>query len=151
MSMWTLLILYQLKHFLADYPLQSNMYMLGKFRDKDWVRPLLAHALVHGAGTAIICYVAGKNDLAFPLAIFDTTVHFIMDRIKAGKAWLGRFKALSAAEMMRVLSMSSVDNDAQQLQKRLLRHNTYFWWSLGLDQMVHHLTHYCCIFWILTH
>lgn len=33
--------------------------------------------------------------------------------------------------------------------KRELRGNTLFWNALGLDQMVHHLTHYVCVWQIL--
>ena len=27
--------------------------------------------------------------------------------------------------------------------------NTYFWWALGWDQMMHHLTHYVILFFFL--
>lgn len=30
-----------------------------------------------------------------------------------------------------------------------LQSNKFFWWSLGLDQMVHHLTHYIIIYLII--
>lgn len=51
---FALLIAFQVKHFLADYPLQ-NRYMLGKFKD-GWAFfwPLMAHAAVHGFGTFLI-------------------------------------------------------------------------------------------------
>src|ERR1700686_5136816 len=92
------LLAYQLKHFLADYPLQSNRYMLGKFLDHGWVKPLLAHVAVHGAGTFLIACLFGRLDLALQLAVFDAGVHFIMDRLKAGRRYMGRWKPLSATE-----------------------------------------------------
>lgn len=149
MSIWILLVVYQIKHFIADYPLQGK-YMMGKFRDVGWAKPLLAHALVHGFGTAIICIIAGKHELAIPVALFDTVVHFIMDRIKASNNMLGRFKALSAAEYQRIASMKPAGGDFSQAQKRQMKGNTYFWWSLGFDQMVHHLSDLTCAYWIFT-
>jgi hypothetical protein len=52
-TIFLLLLLFQFKHFIADYPLQGE-YMLGKFKDKGWMLPLFAHVGVHGAFTFII-------------------------------------------------------------------------------------------------
>ncbi len=132
-KIFLLLVIYQLKHFMADFPLQGR-YMLGKFKD-DWsfFLPLSAHCGVHALFTfGIVLAFTTSPSLALLLAAFDFTVHFFMDRIKAGKKYLGRFKALSAKEF------GAASEDAR-------RDNTYFWWSLGLDQTVHHLTHYAII------
>jgi len=138
---FVLLIVYQVKHFLADYPLQTP-YMLGKFKaDWDFLKPLTAHCGVHAAMTAIICWVV--NPSLMWLALVDFVVHFVMDRIKAGPKYLGRFKALSGAEMKNILSYK--DTIGLDQFKPKLRNNVLFWWSLGLDQMVHHLTHYFII------
>ena len=58
-----------------------------------------------------------------------------MDRVKASPKMLGKFKALTANEFISA-------TDEQKLN------NKYFWWSLGLglDQAVHHLTHYFIIY-----
>lgn len=130
-----LLIAYQAKHFLADYPLQRR-WMLGKFRD-DWgfVPPLLAHVAVHAAGTLLITCWFGVAQAA-ALALFDAAVHFVMDRIKASKRYLGRYKSLTA-------------DTALTATPEQWRSNDRFWWSVGLDQGVHHLTHYAIIFWVM--
>ncbi len=137
MKNWLALVLiYQLKHWLADYPLQGR-YMLGKFRD-DWsfFLPLLAHAAVHGGMTfAITWFLVGWK--AIFLALFDTTIHFTMDRIKASKKYLGRFKPLTS-------------DTAPTATEAQWKSNNHFWWSLGLDQGVHHVTHYAIIWWCLT-
>jgi hypothetical protein len=139
-----LLILFQLKHFLADYPLQTQ-YILGKFKE-DWgfVLPLLAHVSVHGLFTWWIIFVIFK--FSFKLAIFctllDMIVHFIMDRIKASPKMLGRFHPLTKYEA----SVIFLENPPSPMALKRIRDNKYFWWSLGLDQMVHHLTHYVIIF-----
>lgn len=131
-----LLLAYQAKHFIADYPLQRR-FMLGKFKEGwGFVLPLLAHVAVHAVGTFLItCWFGIGWALAY--AGFDATIHFFMDRAKASKKYLGRFKPLTAE--------TAPTANAQQW-----RANDYFWWSLGLDQMVHHLTHYAIIYTIVS-
>lgn len=151
-TLFALLIVYQLKHFLADYPLQGK-YMLGKFKD-DWgfLAPLLAHVAVHGVFTMAIAVAFGKPELAISLGLMDATVHFCMDRIKAGKKYLGRFKPLTAEEYVMAahwaMNVPANTGSGKEAIKKI-RGNTFFWWSLGFDQMVHHLTHYACIYFIL--
>ncbi len=53
MELAVLLVVFQLKHFMADYPLQ-NEYMLGKFKAKGWFAPLALHAGVHSLFTCVI-------------------------------------------------------------------------------------------------
>ena len=131
----TLFVAFQVKHFVADYPLQGR-FMLGKFR-QDWgfVLPLLAHVGVHAVGTfLIVCWFGIAQ--AVCLAIFDAIIHFLMDRVKASKRYLGRFKLLTA-------------DTAPTASPAQWRSNTFFWWSLGLDQAVHHFTHYAVIAYVL--
>lgn len=121
-TLFILLILFQLKHFICDYPLQ-NSYMLGKFKLEGWLFPLLSHTVVHFLGTALITYMF-TLDIIFTLLLscLDLIIHFIVDRIKAHPSLGGRYKP----------------------------ENPKFWWCLGLDQSMHHLTHYFLIFLILT-
>jgi len=154
-EIFSLLVLFQLKHFIADYPLQ-NKYMLQKFKP-DWgcFVPLLVHASVHAAFTLAICLWIAPH--LWWLALVDLITHFIMDRIKAGRKYLGKFSALSGAEIKPILDNiggrvhvdDAMDRSIRHDWKRQLRHNTYFWWSLGVDQMVHHLVHYYIIFAIV--
>lgn len=135
-SVFILLGLFQLKHFLADYPLQTK-YMLGKFKGgTEWILPLLAHVMVHGIFTFLICLLFNPS-LALSLAFFDMIIHFIMDRIKASPELLGRFKPLTKETYP-----TATDSDKKS--------NVFFWWSLGLDQSVHHLTHYVIIYLLVT-
>ena len=114
-----LLVVYQIKHFVADFPLQRE-YMLRKVRPGlDFVLPLTMHCSVHGVGTLLIILVV--NPSLWWLAIADFIIHFIADRLKSGPRYLGRFN---------------------NLQK------PGFWNVLGLDQMVHHLTHIYFI-WVI--
>lgn len=163
-----LLILYQFKHLLADYFLQGK-YMLQKFKPGwDFVLPLLAHVGVHAFLTfAIALGVTDSVWLSLSLALLDASIHFGMDRLKAGPKYMGRWKPVSADEY-RTYSQwpAAIDEhqtygdqakwsdadrfirEAYKNAKNRLRGNTYFWWALGFDQMVHHLTHYGIV-WIL--
>lgn len=118
----SLLIIYQIKHFLADFVFQ-NVWMLQKSRPSwDFVPPLSLHCGIHGAATlAIVLYV---NPQYWWLAAFDFAVHFTMDRIKAGPRYLGRFSDMRSKA---------------------------FWVTFGLDQMVHHLTHLYICWFLVTH
>ena len=119
-EIFLLLLLFQVKHFLCDFPFQTP-YMLGKFKGgTDWIVPLSAHAGVHFLGTtAIAAFYCGWSAIA--LGVLDFAVHFVVDRIKASPSLGGRWKP----------------------------DNRYFWWALGADQMAHHLTHYLIIALIL--
>lgn len=120
--LFTLLICYQIKHFIADFPLQRE-YMLRKtLSGWEFALPLTVHCLVHFfLSLSIILYF--RPDMWW-LAFIDFTAHFIMDRIKSGPKYLGRF------------------NDKTKPS---------FWNAFGFDQMVHHFTHYGIIWLMLTH
>ena len=126
--------MFQFKHWLCDYPLQTP-YMLQKFNRKGWVHPLYCHASVHAAGTLLISFVflLGTADgmlnvvdtlrVLTWVSILDLTTHFIIDRVKAHPDLGGRYTS----------------------------DNPKFWWCLGADQMLHHLTHYGIIAILMFH
>lgn len=118
MLLW-LLIAYQVKHFVADFPLQRE-YMLKK-TEAGWnfLLPLTTHCAVHALGTLLICLYWAPA--LWWLALVDFAVHFIIDRIKSGPKYLGRFNNPGRSS---------------------------FWVVLGLDQMAHHLTHIFFAFYI---
>jgi uncharacterized membrane protein len=116
-----LLIAFQVKHFVADFPLQTP-YMLRKtVSGWDFVVPLGVHCLIHAVMTlTIVLYVQPQ---LWWLALVDFAIHFLMDRFKSGPRYLGRF------------------NDPSK---------TPFWVALGFDQMVHHLTHLWIVWYLVT-
>ena len=117
---FALLIAYQVKHFIADFPLQRE-YMLKKTRPGwDFLLPLVTHCFVHALGTLFICLWLAPQ--IWWLSLVDFLVHFIIDRLKSGPRYLGRF-----------------NNPAQ----------SSFWVVLGLDQMAHHITHIYFVFFIV--
>jgi len=149
---WILLVIYQLKHFIADYPLQGR-YMLGKFKPwPDFVLPLLSHGLVHGVFTFAIAAFFKPLSVALALGLLDMSIHSVVDWIKANPSIGGRFAALSKNEMKSILSYVPTLGETEVKSKfgDQLRSNTFFWWALGADQLAHHLTHYLLIWMILS-
>ena len=71
----------------------------------------IEHSAVHWVGTYLICYVFG---LPFYLAIIDAVVHYHIDWSKVNICKHYNLKA---------------DN------------SEYYWWLIGLDQMLHYLTY----------
>lgn len=118
-EIFQLLVIFQVKHFIADFPLQRK-YMLGKMNRTGWVMPLAAHASVHAIFTLAIVLLYDSS--LWWLSIIDFVLHFAIDRIKASPNLLNRWGP----------------------------DKPYFWWSLGADQMAHHLTHYYFIYLIVS-
>ena len=123
----TLLVMFQIKHYLIDFVIQLNdPNSMRKFDATGWFIPLLNHASHHAFGTLAIALMTFLHfevltvtlfGIALLLALGDLVIHFIMDRIKASPNMLGRYKFPMPG----------------------------FFYSLGLDQSVHHLTHYAII------
>lgn len=110
-ELFIILAIFQVKHFVADFPLQTP-YMLNKYRPGwDFLVPLTVHCLVHAVMTlGIVLYYSAS---LWWLAAFDFVVHFAMDRLKSGPKYLGRYNDIRKAS---------------------------YWVALGADQAVHHLT-----------
>ncbi|ADQ53306.1 conserved hypothetical protein [Aeromonas phage 65] len=119
LTIFGLLVFYQVKHYLADYLLQGK-YMLGKFKENGWELPLAAHCGVHAAMTMFVAVIMGMSFwVVVALTLFDFISHFVIDKIKVE------------------LSRNHTPKDAK------------FWYHLGLDQMAHHLVHYNIIMFIV--
>ncbi|MBY0314985.1 MAG: DUF3307 domain-containing protein [Bdellovibrionales bacterium] len=107
-----LFLVFQVKHFLADFCFQNN-YMLKKDRvGWNFIYPLATHCGVHGLMTLAICLIFKPS--MWWLSVVDFTVHFAMDRFRSSPNYLGRFNNV---------------------------HTSVFWRVFGFDQMIHHVTH----------
>ncbi len=95
------------------------------------------------------------------IGLGDACIHFTMDRIKAGPKYMGRWKPLTGPQYLehkKTLAAKPGDRyfeptfdqwcdyheEVLELDQRdavcAIRHNMFFWVSLGFDQLVHHLT-----------
>jgi hypothetical protein len=101
-----------LKQLIADFLLQTQWMAFGKERETDWIAPLAAHCAIHAVGTAIIFGIYAPHLMW--LAAVDFVIHSSIDR---GKGWITRTFGLTYK-------------------------HSFFWWVLGADQFLHHVTHF---------
>lgn len=122
---FSLLIAFQIKHFVVDFVIQLNgKKHLNKFSNnwKDAFWALFIHGSHHGIFTFLIAVSFGVNWLiAAVLMLADWFIHALIDGVKASPYLLGRHN---------------------------FPDKKYFY-ALGLDQAAHHFTHYAIIFAIL--
>ena len=83
----------------------------GKEQPHGWLKPLLAHVAVHAVATEIIFLALAP--LYWWMGLVDFAIHFAIDRCKG-------------------LLNRAFDTDPTK---------TGFWWLIGIDQTLHHLTH----------
>jgi hypothetical protein len=105
-----LIAIFSVKHFLADFVLQTGWIAIGKDCRNDWARPLAVHAAIH-AGLALVIVLIVAPRLWW-LALVDFVVHFAIDR---GKSISGRWGGWTP-------------QDAR------------YWWLFGFDQLLHQFT-----------
>lgn len=104
------MIIFAVKHVIADFVLQTSWMATGKDAKSGWAMPLLVHCAIHGAlATAILLTLAPRF---WFLGLVDFVVHLIIDRAKGF-----------------CVSHFNVTMDHQ-----------WFWWLIGIDQALHHLT-----------
>ena len=101
---------FTLKHFVADFLLQTNWMACGKDRPDEWFRPLLAHVGCHALLT--LCIVLAVAPRLWPLALVDFAIHWLGDR---GKTLVGRWGGWTPTDCR-------------------------YWWLFGLDQFLHQIT-----------
>ncbi|MEL6961878.1 MAG: DUF3307 domain-containing protein [Pseudomonadota bacterium] len=82
----SLYLLFRLKHFMADYVLQTSWMARGKEQPDGWLTALFAHSGVHALGTAAIA-AAFAPSMIF-LGTVDLFLHASIDR---AKTYCGRY------------------------------------------------------------
>lgn len=117
----TLLILFQIKHFVADYPLQTPAMIRGKgilFNPQG-----ILHSLHHSALTlATLAVFSLIHPVAMMLAVAIASAEFFIHYV--------------------------IDYSKMQYGRTLTTDDPKFWWAIGFDQMLHHFT-YLAFVWIV--
>lgn len=120
-SVLVLLVLFQVKHFICDGPLQTSQMV----RDKGhYGRPRgILHAAIHGGGTLCALLVFGAAPAgALGLALLDFAIHYHIDFTKE-----------------QIVRRAGWTTTAAQ-----------FWWALSADQALHQLTYLLLSYLTLT-
>ena len=73
-------LLFRLKHFMADYALQTSWMARGKERAVGWAGALCAHAAVHACGTTAITLIFVPA--LWWLGLVDFLLHAAIDKSK---------------------------------------------------------------------
>ena len=115
MEVILLLVLLQVKHFIADFYLQFP-YMIEE-KGTYWAEGGRHHALVHTAGTFLVLVWMGYVDLAVYLAFLDGVIHYHIDWAKMNAtqnltpkdpafwSWLGFDQALHQLTYLLLLAI----------------------------------------------
>jgi hypothetical protein len=109
-----------LKHVVADFLLQNTWMAVGKDQKTGWALPLLTHCAIHGV-IATLLVVAVQPRLWF-VGLVDFVIHITIDRIKG----------ICAANFGITIG------------------HRFFWWLIGIDQALHHLTDFFLAIFIVT-
>lgn len=99
-----------IKHVLADFYLQNAWMALGKDKKTGWALPLLAHCAVHLVLTTAVMLVLAPR--YWFIGLIDFVIHLAIDRTKGF-----------------IVATGNVTSE-----------NKWFWWLIGTDQALHHLT-----------
>lgn len=106
-----------IKHFICDFALQMSPWL---YQNKGkYLHPGgITHAGIHGIGTAIVLMpFIGQQAIMY--ALIDFVIHYHIDWSKMNLSRLFNLKP---------------DN------------SEWFWFLLGLDQLLHHLTYFAIIY-----
>jgi len=71
------LMLLQVKHFIIDYPLQTQQMIASKGIFADG--PGVVHSLLHAAGSLLLLLFFTSITLAVLLALLDFVLHYLID------------------------------------------------------------------------
>lgn len=119
MEILLLLLLFQIKHFIIDFPLQGPYQYLNK--DTYGHPGGIAHSMFHLIGTYIVCICgmffiipAALGWLCLVLPLFDGIIHYHIDWAKM--------------KLNKKLGWGPTTHEQ-------------FWWLLGFDQLLHQLTY----------
>lgn len=112
LSILLLYLAFRAKQFACDFLLQTDWMALNKGKPRiEGYKALLSHCLVHAGGTLVITLVFAPS--LWWLALVDFAIHSLIDRFKG------------------ILSF----------ERGWKYTDRWFWWSFGLDQEAHNLTH----------
>jgi Protein of unknown function (DUF3307) len=101
---------FELKHFVADFVLQTDTLAKGKERVEGWLIPLTIHAGIHGVLALVVALVFVPH--LWWIGLVDFGIHFCIDR---GKSVAGRMGGWTIKQHM-------------------------YWVLFGFDQFLHQVT-----------
>ena len=121
-SIAVLYLLFRAKQFICDFLLQNDWMAMNKGKPgMEGYKALISHCLVHAAGTLAIALLFAPS--LWWLGLVDFIIHSLVDRFKGIVTY----------------------------QKGWDYTDKWFWWTFGLDQEAHNLTHMAYLLIIIAH
>jgi len=112
MTIICLILLFQIKHCIADFFLQSGQSVGAKHVYMN--RANLVHAGHHGWLSGVVVFIVTQQlSLAILVALADWVIHLHIDWVKASTVY----------------------------KKNWTIADTSFWWAFGFDQLLHQITY----------
>jgi len=125
-----LLLAFQAKHLIADYYLQFPYMYENKGKKENWIEPLFDHSLIHALSTFLIIF----------LYMLYAGLPY---KVGGGIAVIITF-GLSIFDFV-----THFITDRWKATRKTDPSQSWFWQSLGIDQMIHHtigiIIAYCLI------
>ena len=104
------MLLVTAKHIIADFVLQNSWMAYGKDQKTGWALPLLVHCLIHLGVLMPVLLIVAPR--FWFVALVDFAIHITIDRAKG-------------------ICSSTF---------KMTPEHQWFWWLIGIDQALHHLT-----------
>lgn len=122
---FVVLALFAIKHFVADFWLQTAYMITGKSRGgAEWIPPLALHCGVHSVlSLALICSI--RPNAAY-LVVIEFILHFVIDRAKTSY---------------------QLPSGTWPMQERGKNLGSYYF-AFGLDQLAHQITYVAMAYFI---
>lgn len=121
-SVLALYMLFRVKQFVCDFLLQTDWMAMNKGKPgMEGYKALVSHCLVHAVGTLLITLLFAPS--LWWLGLVDFIIHSLVDR----------FKGIITYE------------------KGWKYTDRWFWWTFGLDQEAHNITHMVYLLIIIAH
>lgn len=121
-SVVLLYLLFRAKQFVCDFLLQNDWMAMNKGKPgMEGYKALVSHCLIHGVGTLILALLFAPA--LWWLGLVDFIIHSLVDRFKGIVTY----------------------------QKGWDYTDKWFWWTFGLDQEAHNLTHMAYLLIIVAH
>ncbi|WP_041801667.1 DUF3307 domain-containing protein [Rhodopseudomonas palustris] len=106
------------KHVVADFFLQTHWMAIGKDQKIGWAWPLLLHCSIHLGLTTALMLIIAPR--FWFIGLIDFAIHILIDRAKG-------------------FCVATFD---------VTRDHQWFWWLIGTDQALHHLTGFALSIWL---
>lgn len=123
MNFVKLAIVYQIKHWISESIFRGDYLFQRSFKDWGNFIPLCKHSLIHSGFTfSIAWYKLFDLEFCLKVACFDFALYFVIDQIKASPDFKEDFPSFKKWQ---------------------------YWWLFGLEEIVHHISHYIIIYFLM--